>query len=164
MNSYRQKSGVISGVLLPVGLVCLFAFCSLALALMGGQAYRGITSDIDDSYGSTVAVNYLRTKLSQNNQAGAVSIRQLAGLDVLVIESESGGNQYETRIFVYDGSLCESFVSASQPLEPTNSVEIAKISECHFSISEDGLFEAEIVSPLGVPARMAYALVPEVSP
>lgn len=159
MKSTKYRSGLFAGVLLPVGLICLFAFSSLALALLGGRAYRQINANIDDGYGSTVAVSYLRTKLAQNNRAGAISLQEIDGLDVLVIASTVGERTYETRIFVYDNTLRESFVAAGQTMDVTNSVEIAQISSCTFTIGDDGLFEAEIVSTNGVSAYLAFALV-----
>ena len=158
MQPNKHKSGVVAGILLPMGLTCLFAFCSLALALMGGRAYKQIQGSIDDSFGSTVAANYLRTKLSQNNTAGAVSLRQEGAFELLVIASEVSERPYETRIYVNEGQLMESFVAGDTPFNASSGMKIASLSSCTFAIAEDGLFTAELTSPEGAKTRTAFAL------
>lgn len=154
-----NKTGVISGVLLPLGLICMFAFCSLALALLGGSAYRQIQGRVDDSFNSTVVANYLRTKLTTGNMAGAVSIREENNFKALVITDTSGDITRETRIFVIDGVVIEINTAADMPLSPAGGTHIATVKSCVFHISEDGLFTAEITSPAGVYTRTAFALV-----
>jgi len=153
----KNRSGVVAGIMLPMGLICLFAFCSLALALMGGQAYKQIQAGVDDSFGSTVAASYLRTKLSQNNQPGVVSLRTEAGVDMLVIRTEGAQTVYESRIYVSDGRLMESFVPADDPFSD-NGIKIAEITSCTFALADDGLFSAEIVSVAGAVTPVSFAL------
>lgn len=159
MMGNRHKTGVVAGVLLPMGLVCLFAFCSLALALMGSRAYKQIQGIIDDSFGSTVAANYIRTKLRQNNDKGGITLRQEQGYELLVIESRTEADIFEIRIFWDNGELRESFVQADTAFDPALGVAIAKVRSCKFSISPDGLFEANIESPQGAHTRTAFALL-----
>lgn len=158
MRTKRETSGVASGILLPMGLICLFAFCSLALALMGGRAYKQIQSGINESYGSTVAASYLRTKLSQNNEVGRVNLREEGPYQLLVIESEQNGAVYETRIFLDGGELKESYVPADTPFSPASGVGIASVSECVFTLDDDGLFTAELRSEQGSATRTVFAL------
>lgn len=160
MNTASKKSGAVIGILLPVGLICLFAFCSLALALMGGQAYKQMNNSIDDSYGSTVTASYLRTKLAQNNQAGCISLSEEDGMQVLTILTGLDAT-YETRIFMHDGALRESVVTSGRELNVAQSTEIAQVQSCTFTVQDDGLLEVEIVSPGGVSTRLAFALAGE---
>ncbi len=157
MQGRQNKSGALAGILLPLGLICLFAFCSLLLALMGGQAYKSIQNGVDDSFDSTVTANYLRTKLAQNNRAGAISLRTEGDIEVLVIASGTGNERYETRIYVQDGRLMENYAMASAPFSPEGGMSIAKVRSCSFSI-EDGLFTAEIESPAGYSTRTVFLL------
>lgn len=161
----RQKSGVVAGLLLPLGLVCLFAFCSLALALFGGRAYRQIQDGVDDGFGSTVAAGYLTTKLSQNNRAGAVSLRREGDVELLVIERRAGDALYETRIYWRDGCLRESDMPAEAPFSPSPADSaIAEVSRCDFAIDGTGLFTARIVSEGGTVTQAAFALAREGTP
>ncbi len=155
----KKSSGAVAGILLPMGLVCLFAFCSLALALMGGRAYKSIQSGIDDGYGTTVAASYLRTKLSQNNNLGSVQLSQEEGLEVLALSSQRDGTAYITRIYVQDGQLKESYLPEGSAFEPAAGVSIAQVNECTFSLDEETmLFTANLRSSKGVATRVAFAL------
>ena len=161
MRQYSQRSGAIAGILLPVGMICLFAFCSLALALMGGRAYKNIQQGIDDSYGSTVAASYLRTKLSQNNEAGSVSLRSEGDTQLLVLEARLQDAVYETRIFMVGSVLREAFVPADTPFNEASGIDIAQVSGCRFDIAGDGLFTAEIISAGQDHSQVAFLLAGE---
>lgn len=155
----KFSSGLITGIMLPMGLICLFAFCSLALALMGGRAYKQIQAGLNDSFGSTVAASYLRTKISQNNRVNAISLQQQEGLEYLVINTEISGKTYETRIFVWEGQLMEVFVMEGTPFTTNGAIAIAAVQSCDFSINESNLFEAVIETPSGTQTRTAFALL-----
>ncbi len=155
----KESSGAVVGILLPMGLVCLFAFCSLALALMGGRAYKSVQTGIDDGYGSAVAASYLRTKLSQNNGPGSVRLLQEEGLDVLALQSQRDGAAYITRIYVQDGQMKESYLPEGSAFQPAAGVTIALVSECRFALDEESLlFTASLRSGEGVATRVAFAL------
>lgn len=155
MQDNQKRSGSVMGILLPMGLICLFAFCSLALALLGGQAYRQIQAGVDDAFDSTVAASYLRNKLTQNNEAGRISLREEGAFNVLVIADD---NDLETRIYVIDGELRETYVKADTAFEAASGITIAQVAACSFELSAEHVFTAEIESPEGVHSRVAFAL------
>lgn len=158
MRGKAKRSGSVVGILLPMGLICLFAFCSLALALLGGQAYKQKQTGVDDAFDSTVAASYLRNKLTQNNRADLVELRDEGAFTLLVFTDERGGTPVETRIYVIDGELRETFVPADTPFEAASGLTIANVGDCTFSLDEDNVFTANIVSPEGVHTRVAFAL------
>ena len=158
MGKMRSKSGVVAGILLPMGLVCLFAFCSLALALYGGSAYKQIQNGVEDSFGPSVSAGYLRTKLSQFNHSGSIAIRQLGEMDVLVITSQSSGSEYETRIYMHEGRLMENYQRADMEFFPSGGIQIATLKSCQFSLAEDGLFTAVIESLDGSVTETSFAV------
>lgn len=158
MQQNKNKSGVVAGIMLPMGLVCLFAFCSLALAIFGGKAYRNIQASVDDSYGSTVAASYLRTRIAQA-KGSQVLLREEEGIQVLSIGFTANGEAYETRIFMQDGRLVESFERADAPFDKNSGVEIAPLKNCRFEITDDGLFIANLESLGGSQVRTAVAVM-----
>jgi hypothetical protein len=157
MRLKKSRSGVMAGIVLPMGLVCLCAFCSLALALLGGRAYKQIQNAADDGFGSTVAASYLRTKLSQNNAGSAVTLREENGVAVLVIANE-GPPAYETRIYMAGGELREDFVPAGTAFNPVGGMRVAALARCDFTLDGDGLFTAEIESLAGSVTRACFAV------
>lgn len=158
MSDNKSKSGIVAGILLPMGLVCLFAFCSLALALLGGRAYKQIQAGVEQSFGPSVTSGYLITKLSQFNHSGSVSLRQEGDVELLVIESENSGSLFETRIYMLNGNLMENFERADTPFAPVGGIRIAALKNCSFALDEDGLFTATIESLDGAVTRASFAV------
>ncbi len=157
MRTRARQPGAVAGILLPMGLICLFAFCSLALALLGGRAYKQIQTGVDETFGTAVAGSYLRNKLTQNNDAGAISLRQEGAFDLLVISQQGADAEYETRIYVIDGTLRETFVPKDAAFEAASGLTIAQVESCTFELA-DGLFTANITGPGGDEARVVFAL------
>ncbi|MDL2324148.1 DUF4860 domain-containing protein [Ruminococcaceae bacterium OttesenSCG-928-A16] len=159
MQKKQKRSGIIAGVLLPMGIICLFALGSLVLALYGGRVYKSIQLCGADEFETTITANYLRTKLSQNNKVDAIWLANQGGTQVLTIELKTDEGVYETRIFVHQGQLMESFTSQSKAFAVEDAVPISAVQSCTFSILDDNLFLAEITSPNGAFTRVAFALV-----
>lgn len=158
----QNRSNAAGGILLPLGLICLFAFCSLLLAILGTRAYSSVQQSIDNDFGATVTANYLRTKLGRANAQNAVEIRQIEGVQVLAIATQAGGMQFETRIYVYEGQLMEDYVDADAPLRQPGapgSVVIAQVQSCHFEITPDHLLTVDIVSHGNAKSRLVFALL-----
>lgn len=158
MRKSGKRSGIIAGVLLPMAIVCLFAVGALALALFGGRAYKAIQNYTSADFETTVTTNYLRTKISQNNKKDAVAIETIDGVQVLLIDVPTESGTYQTRIFVYNGEMMESFTAKEKVFDPADATVISKVAACEFSISENGLFVAEIESEDGTHTRVAFAL------
>ncbi len=159
MHLAHRKSGIVAGILLPMGLVCLFAFCSLALALFGGGAYRQVQSAADDSFDCNIAAGYLRNKLSQHNGRGLFSLHEENGIQWLIIAATDANSRYETRIYHTEGQLREDTVAAGTPYQISGAdITIAHLQSCRFSFASDGLFTAEMVSEAGTAVRTAFAL------
>lgn len=144
-------------ILLPMILICVFAFCSLGITLMGAQAYKNLQKNWTDKFGTTVAANYLRTKIYQNNVAGSVYLKTKDEYKILVIEDGRQEEPYETRIFMWENDLKEAFVRSDSPFDAKQGNTIAQLSFCEFSI-DDGVFLAEISSMGGSRTRTAVAL------
>lgn len=157
MQNKKQTSGAVAGVLLPMGLVCVFAVCSLALAILGGRAYKAIQASANDGVNSTIAANYLRTKLAGADAEG-VQLREENGTQLLAIVNEVDGVSYETRIYQHQDALMESTETGGQPFEPAGGMTIARVQSCVFTLDADGLFTAEITSLEGTVTRTSFAV------
>lgn len=158
MQESKNKSGIVAGILLPLGLVCLFAFCSLALALLGGRAYKQIQTGVEKGFGPSVTSGYLTTKLSQFNHSGSVSLRQEGDVSLLIIESEAAGAVFETRIYMLDGVLMENFEKKDAQFVPAGGIRIAQLKDCRFALDDDGLFTATIESLDGAVTKACFAV------
>ena len=158
MRKGREGSGIVMGVVLPLTVLCLFAFASLSVGIAGLQLYRRGQAARDDTFACTMAAQYLRSKLQSVHSAGDVTIRQEGVGDVLVLTGTVGGERYETRIFLYNGQLVECYVSAAQPFNPVAAVPIAQLHGFSVSLDENGLLHAALESVGGEQVRLVYRL------
>ena len=119
-------------------LVALFAVCTLLAASYGLNTFLSIRENSDAIYASRTGMTYIATKLRQMN--GKVSTAK----DELIITSSINGEEYQTRIYLENGTLCESFGKAGSLSEVTQLVRATSFS-CdllspqllHFSLTDE---------------------------
>ena len=128
--------------LTAVLLFAVFALCVLASLLSGAEIYRSVTQRDRDSYDRRTAVQYISTRLRQADARGAVAVEEYEGLDALVLTENINGRDYSTRVYCYDGYLCELFTAADNRLEPQAGERILPLEELTLSL-EQGLLTAE---------------------
>lgn len=103
--STKKTGNSLATFLLPFLLVCLFAVCSLLVASFGLKIYSSIQKDTDLSYQNRICASYLTTKIRQSNGAEYVTVEDQA----LVLTETIDGQAYDTRIYLQDDQLIESF-------------------------------------------------------
>lgn len=110
MSKNKHQGSMLSTFILPISLVCLFAFSAFVLTFLGSASYKNIKKNFDAVNNETVIVSYLSTKLRQANVQGALAIERTEEGDCLVIEEINDmGKTYETTIFCKDGGLYEDY-------------------------------------------------------
>ncbi len=117
MSGARRLNHSISGLFAFV-LIGLFALFALAIVVSGVQSYRGMAASARLSSQERIALGYVSGKLRACGDQSAVSLREQAGVKLLVITEEAEAESYETRIYYADGSLREQFCEAGLPFDP----------------------------------------------
>ena len=158
MRRCQRGSGIMIGVVLPLAVLCLFAFASLGVGVAGVQLYHRGQAARDDAFACTTAAQYLRGKLQAVHSAADVTVRQEGVGDVLVLRAAIGGESYETRIFLCDGQLMECFVSAAQGFDPLAAVPIVSLQGFRVQLGTDGMLSAALESAGGEQLCMEYWL------
>lgn len=130
--STKKTGNSFATFLLPFLLVCLFAVCSLFVASFGLKIYSGIQKDTDLSYQNRTCASYLTTKIRQSSGAGHVAVAE----QVLILTETLDGQTYDTRIYLKDGQLVESF--GKQGDEVNRNVD---------AIAELGYFQPMLTNP-----------------
>ncbi|MDR0671040.1 MAG: DUF4860 domain-containing protein [Oscillospiraceae bacterium] len=109
-------------------LLMLFGITTYTLVSVGGSTYRRVMEKRADSANLRVALSYMATQIRQHDRTGGVQIRSLPdGGECLVLTDHYGGEAYELRIYLHDGTLRESLSPAADPLDPAYGAEIAAI-------------------------------------
>jgi len=99
----------------------------------------------DECLNTRVATNYLSMHIRRSDARDSVRIDDSPLGTRLVLIEDIEGETYETRIYLYDGYLRESFVSAESPFNEENGFEIIQLDS--FAIKrESNVIEIELSS------------------
>ena len=153
MNRDESRKFDLLAVLL---ILCIFSVTVLSLLLTGAKTYRSITQRGQTSQKSQIDALYISNKIFQAESAEAVSIRTEDGVQVLLIESEEGGEPHVTRVYCYKGWIMELYSDADYHFLAGDGEKITQADSLEF-VLKDGLLSAEIRSGENV-TRQYYDL------
>ena len=124
----KLSSHTVSGLFVFL-LLGVFAVFSTVMVLLGVKAYRGAVERTEAHNASRISSAYIRSMLRSDDETGAVSLESCEGIvgepgaeqtvtvNALTLRNNYG-EEYITRIYVYDGFLREWFTRASEPFHP----------------------------------------------
>ena len=145
----KERNGKFSidGVLALV-LFGIFALCVLAVLLLGARAYQRLTERGQESYQERTAAQYIVTRVRQADNKGAVSLGSVGSVEALELTEYIDGTAYVTRVYCYDGYICELFSASTLEFQPADGERILSAQSVDFTL-EDGLLTAEITGEDG---------------
>lgn len=107
--------------LVAVALLCgLFFLFAMSVILLGTNLYRGIVADGDARYTQRTALSYVINQARRYDLSGGISVESFGDTDALLLRE--GG--YVTRLYCYDGQLCELYTEESLLLLPEDGVAV----------------------------------------
>ncbi len=135
----------------------LFSLLAMLLTTMGISVYKGVVNGSEHNYEKRMAVSYISNRVRRADRAGAVSVGEFAGSDALLLGSEYNGVQYVTKIFYYDGSICELFSRADYDVEAGGGTALLPVQS--FSVSQgDGFITVTVTDESGDVSNTVIAL------
>lgn len=99
-------------------LLGLFALSAALLVLFGAQAYRAVVQRTDMHNNGRILNAYIVNAVQADDAAGAVSIREIDGMDVLHVAYEFDGESYGKWIYCDGEFLRELFTAESYGFDP----------------------------------------------
>lgn len=148
-QSGRQRYIVPLAALL---LLAVFSVSILLVLLEGASVYRRITDRDRETWQARSAYGYLVTKLRQEDREGALAVEELAGLPALTL---GVGEEYQTRLYCYDGFLWELYAPAGLSLAPEDGEKITELRELELSLS-DGTLQAVLTQEDGQSQSLVF--------
>lgn len=142
-----RKSRAVSGafVFLLLGIFALFA---TMLVMLGTRAYES-TVDASARHGDgRVLESFLANAVRADDAAGAVSIEEKDGMQVLRISASYGDAGYDKWIYCADGSLKELFVASDFEFDPASGESICPAQNLELKM-EGGLLTARMTDAYG---------------
>ena len=130
-----QQKGVEQ--LFPALLFFVYIICTIFTILIGSRVYENIRTRDDITFRTDTVLAYLTNKIRQGDRAGAISLREIDGIQVMVLSASYAGGEYETWIYEKDGKLKELFSEAGSDLGIADGLEIMDCRDLSFVLEED---------------------------
>ena len=128
MNRKNNSKNSISGLatLLMFGV---FAVCIMSVLLTGAGAYKRLTQRDQASFSARTCSQYIVTKVHQANSPKNVSVDTFDGYDCLIFAEDIEGWTYITRVYCYDGWLCELFTDEDGGFLPEDGEKVVEAQD-----------------------------------
>ena len=137
------------GGLFVFGLAALFAVLSMLLVVTGTQAYRNVVQTADGNSQARSVMSYVANKVRSADAAGAVRVQDREGTQSLVLSQDLDGEEYETRIYWYDGALWEQFVPGEFEFLPEDGERLISVPACAFELARENLLQVTVTLDSG---------------
>lgn len=137
-------------LLFTLTLFCVFAASSMFVTLIGANVYKTTADSITRNFGLRTSVTYVTAKFRQNDTLDSVRIDDIDGVPALVFVQNLGGENYETWIFHYNGTVREVFANPDYDLQLTDGQVIFEVNRFVFEQVNDTLFRLTASDTEGV--------------
>lgn len=126
----------------------IFAVCVLFVLLTGADAYQRLVQRDQSAYSRRTVAQYITTRVRQADGLGQVSVGDFGGVDALMLTEEIDGLRFVTRVYCYDGNLCELFTLAEDAFEPGDGEGLLPAEKLELTL-EDQILTAVITNADG---------------
>ena len=138
-------------------LLGLFAIMSTLMVLLGAQMYRGTVDRTALNNENRVLSAYVRSMVRYADNAGAVEVEQLDGIEMVSMHETIDDEEFITRIYMYEGELYEQFTEASYEFDPEEGTPICPAGSFEADL-DDGLLTVRMTDGKGDPCTVQVAL------
>ena len=139
MKEHTSKRSLSS--LAPFLLFVILTSCLLSVLLSGADLYQTITKRDQTSFDQRTLVQYLTTKIHQNDVRGQLAVGDFDSIsdsgNTLHIYEEIEGRTFCTRIYCYNGNVYELFSVGGMDFEPSDGQMLLAAQDLSFSLSQD---------------------------
>ena len=130
-----------------------FALCVLLVLLTGADIYKKITEREEKSFDARTVLQYISTRFRQGDSLGALAVNDFGGVDALEITQQINGKYYITRVYCFDGYLCELFTNADGDFSPEDGEQLLPLKALEMEM-EESCFTVDITYLDGKTSRL----------
>jgi hypothetical protein len=130
-----------------LSIFCVFAASVLLVVMLSGSTYANMTDIAQSGQNERVLLSYIRTKIRNFDNAGAVSVGDFYGHSALFIGQYLDGRDFVTAIYLYDGMARELFHERDSGLLPEDGIGLLATDYLRFENAENGL--VRVVTSIG---------------
>ena len=138
MRSYDKR--ISTSILAPLLIFTVFTTCLLVVLLSGADIYKKYTDLDRQSFDNRILSQYIAAKVRQSDFKGGIAVgyftesTQTNTGDTLYAYQEVNSELYYTRIYCYDGYLCELFTDVNSEFEPTDGARLMPAESVEFKL------------------------------
>lgn len=123
-----------TNVLFTMLLFLVFILCAIFTVLIGSRVYENIMARSNRNFTGNTALSYIANKVRQGDREGMVEVREIDGVQVLVLGQNVDGTVYETWIYCLDGTVRELFANPKSGLGLKDGLEILECGGLDLSL------------------------------
>ena len=143
--------------ILPLVLFAILAVCAVLVLLTGAGVYGRLTDREQAAFHNRTVPLYIATKVRQADCAGAVSVEDINGTDILRLEEQIDGKGYVTRIYCHEGVVRELFSAEDVAFAPAAGEKITEASGVLFLL-EGGCLTVRVTQEDGTVTEQTLTL------
>jgi len=132
----KKKHSV--NMLFTILLLGIFAMAAIFVAVMGARVYANSADKMQANFDTRTSIVYLSEKI-RTNPGDNYDVRDLNGINALVLTQEIGGQAYESWIFIFNDKLCEITVKAGDVVVPNVAQQIMDLRFFSAEIKDGGI-------------------------
>lgn len=150
----NKKGGADVSIIAPLITLIIFSVCVLFVLLFGAKLYKEALGRDKINFETRTADQYITTRFRQGDGDELSFISDFELLeekgegDTLYFVEVVNGEKYFTRIYCYDGYLCELFSAAEDEFERCDGEPILPLENIYFA-EQDGVITVNIEHPNG---------------
>lgn len=107
-------------------LYLLIVILSVMIISLGKNIYDNINEDRNTNYELRVSLFYIANKIRQSDKKGTVEIKQLHGVNAVVINEVYDEEKYQTWIYFYDGAIYEMFTDEETTFDLADGMKVVE--------------------------------------
>jgi hypothetical protein len=127
-------------------LYLIIVVLSVMIISLGKNIYDSINKDRNINYELQVSLSYIANKIRQSDKKESVEIRELNGVDAIVINEIFDEEKYQTWIYFYNGVIYEMFADIDSDFELSDGMKVVEADFFKVEKIKDNLYKFTVVS------------------
>lgn len=127
-------------------LYLIIVILSVMIISLGKNIYDNINEDRNTNYEIRVSLSYIANKIRQSDKNEAVEIKELHGVNAVVINEAYDEENYQTWIYFYDGAIYEMFTDENSTFELSDGMKVIEADYFKIDKVKDRLYKFTAVS------------------
>ncbi len=146
MNSQNNSKQFSFQFIFIMLLYLLIVMLSVMIISLGKNIYDNINEDRNTNYELRVTLSFIANKIKQSDKMGAVEIKELHGMNALVINEVYDEEKYQTWIYFYDGAIYEMFTDEETSFNLADGMKVVKADSFNIEEINQNLYRFTAVS------------------